>query len=100
VGRGTGCTFRTDRADFIDGRDLAAYLTGRHIPGVHSQPTNFTPIESNFEGVRIEGVRFNVSIRDQFVSTMYGLELAGALQLARPRILRGNPRPLSMVSDV
>ncbi len=40
--------------DFIGGRELAAYLNRRQIPGVRVYPTSFTPTESNFKGSAIE----------------------------------------------
>ena len=60
VGRGTDAPFEQIGADFIGGRELAAYLNQRQIPGVRVYPTSFTPTESNFKGVRIEGVRFEI----------------------------------------
>ena len=84
VGRGTDAPFEQVGADFIVGRDLAAYLNSRHIPGVRVYPTSFTPTASNFKGVKIEGVRFVITNRDVFDATRLGLELAGALQHLYP----------------
>ncbi len=64
VGRGTDAPFEQIGADFIGGRELAAYLNQRQIPGVRVYPTSFTPTESNFKGVRIEGVRFEITNRE------------------------------------
>jgi len=79
VGRGTDAPFEQVGAGFIGGRELAAYLNGRQIPGVRVYPTSFTPTESVSEGVRIEGVRFEIVNREPFDSTRLGLELAAAL---------------------
>ena len=79
VGRGTDSPFEQIGADFIVGRELAAYLNQRQIPGVRVYPTSFTPSESNFKGVHIEGVRFLVTNRELFDSGRLGLELAAAL---------------------
>jgi uncharacterized protein YbbC (DUF1343 family)/CubicO group peptidase (beta-lactamase class C family) len=84
VGRGTDAPFEQVGADFIIGRDLAAYLNRRLIPGVRAYPTRFTPTESNFKGKRIEGVRFEVTNRDLLDSTRFGLELAAAVQALYP----------------
>jgi uncharacterized protein YbbC (DUF1343 family) len=84
VGRGTDSPFEQVGADFIGGRELAAYLNQRQIPGMRVYPTRFTPTESNFKGVRIEGVRFQVTNRDLFDSTRLGIELAVALQKLYP----------------
>jgi uncharacterized protein YbbC (DUF1343 family) len=84
VARGTDAPFEQTGADFIGGRELAAYLNARQIPGVRIYPTSFTPTESNFKGVRIEGVRFELVNRDLFDSTRLGLEVAAALQKLYP----------------
>ena len=66
------------------GRELAAYLDKRLIPGVRVYPTSFTPTESNFKGVRIEGVRFVITNRELLDSTRLGLEVAAALEKLYP----------------
>jgi uncharacterized protein YbbC (DUF1343 family)/CubicO group peptidase (beta-lactamase class C family) len=84
VGRGTDAPFEQVGADFISGRDLAAYLNRRQIPGVRAYSTSFTPADSNFKGVRIEGVRFQIVNRDLLDSARLGLELAAALEKLYP----------------
>jgi uncharacterized protein YbbC (DUF1343 family)/CubicO group peptidase (beta-lactamase class C family) len=84
VGRGTDAPFEQVGADFLGGRELAAYLNKRQIPGVRAYPTRFTPTESNFKGKRIEGVRFIITNRELFDSTRLGLELAAAVQSLYP----------------
>src|SRR5580692_374047 len=84
VGRGTDSPFDQTGADFIGGRELAAYLNARQIPGVRVYPTSFTPTESNFKGIRIEGVRFEITNRDLFDSTRLGIEVAAAIQKLYP----------------
>jgi uncharacterized protein YbbC (DUF1343 family) len=84
VGRGTGAPFEQIGADFISGAQLAAYLNTRRIPGVRAYATSFTPSESNFKDVRVEGVRFQITSREALDSTRLGLELAGALQKLYP----------------
>jgi uncharacterized protein YbbC (DUF1343 family) len=84
VGRGTDSPFEQIGADFIAGRELATYLNKRQIPGVRVYPTSFTPTESNFKGVRIEGVRFEIVNREMVDSTRLGLEVAGAIQKLYP----------------
>lgn len=84
VGRGTDSPFEQVGAAFIGGRELAAYLNARQIPGVRVYPTSFTPTESNLKGKRTEGVRFEITNRDLFDSTRLGIELAGALQALYP----------------
>jgi uncharacterized protein YbbC (DUF1343 family)/CubicO group peptidase (beta-lactamase class C family) len=84
VGRGTDSPFEQIGADFIAGRELAAYLNSRQIPGVRVYATSFTPNESNFKGVRIEGVRFEIVNREMLDATRLGLEVAGAIQKLYP----------------
>src|SRR5207302_9650391 len=84
VGRGTDAPFEQIGADFIHGRELAAYLNKRQITGVRAYPTSFTPAESNFKGVYVEGERFEITAREQLDSTRLGLEIAAALQHLYP----------------
>ncbi len=84
VGRGTDSPFEQIGGDFIGGRELAAYLNQRQIPGVRVYPTSFTPTDSNFKGVRIEGVRFEIVDREMLDATRLGLEVAGAIQKLYP----------------
>jgi uncharacterized protein YbbC (DUF1343 family)/CubicO group peptidase (beta-lactamase class C family) len=79
VGRGTDSPFELLGADWMHGRELAAFLNGRYIPGVRVYPVRFRPGASNFSGKTIEGVRFVVTNRDAFDSTRLGLEIAYAV---------------------
>jgi uncharacterized protein YbbC (DUF1343 family) len=98
VGRGTDSPFEQIGADWIDGRELAAFLNGRFIPGVRAYPTHFRPGASNFAEKTIGGVRFVVTNRDAFDSTRLGLEVAyalgklypGKMAFAESRSLIGN----------
>jgi uncharacterized protein YbbC (DUF1343 family) len=84
VGRGTDSPFEQVGADWIRGRELAAFLNGRYIPGVRVYPTRFRPTSSNFAAQLIEGVRFVVTDRNAFDSTRFGLELGYALETLYP----------------
>jgi uncharacterized protein YbbC (DUF1343 family)/CubicO group peptidase (beta-lactamase class C family) len=84
VGRGTDAPFEQIGAAFINGRELAAYLDGRHIPGIRVYPTAFTPAESVSKGVRVEGVRFELLNREALDATRLGIELLVALQKLYP----------------
>ncbi len=84
VGRGTDSPFEQVGADFINGRQLSSYLNRRGLPGVRTYPTSFTPTTSKFEGIRIEGVRFVITDRENMDSVKVGLELAVALQHLYP----------------
>jgi uncharacterized protein YbbC (DUF1343 family)/CubicO group peptidase (beta-lactamase class C family) len=84
VGRGTDAPFEQIGADFIGGRELAAYLNARQIPGVRVYATSFTPTESNFKGQHIEGVRFQITNREVLDASRLGLELAAAIEKLYP----------------
>jgi uncharacterized protein YbbC (DUF1343 family) len=84
VGRGTDSPFEQIGGDFIKGRDLAAFLNARAIPGIRVYPTSFTPTESRFKDVRVEGVRFEITDREKVDSVRVGIELACALQHLYP----------------
>ncbi|HSB13690.1 MAG TPA: exo-beta-N-acetylmuramidase NamZ domain-containing protein [Bryobacteraceae bacterium] len=79
VGRGTDAPFEQVGADWINGRELAAELNSKFIPGVRFYPTRFRPASSNFEGALIEGVRFVITDREAFRGERLGLEIAAAL---------------------
>jgi uncharacterized protein YbbC (DUF1343 family) len=84
VGRGTDSPFEQIGADFIRGRELAAFLNERRIPGIRVYPTAFTPTESRFAKQPIEGVRFEIVDRAKVHSVRVGIELACALQRLYP----------------
>ena len=84
VGRGTDAPFEQIGADFIGGRELAAYLNQRQIPGVRVYATSFTPTESVFKGIKVEGVRFVITNRELLDGTRLGLELAVGIQKLYP----------------
>ncbi|HEY7390658.1 MAG TPA: exo-beta-N-acetylmuramidase NamZ domain-containing protein [Bryobacteraceae bacterium] len=75
VGRGTDSPFEQIGAPFIGGRELAAYLNERQIPGVRVYPTKV--------GTE-EGVRFVLTNRELFDSTRLGIEVAAALEKLYP----------------
>jgi uncharacterized protein YbbC (DUF1343 family)/CubicO group peptidase (beta-lactamase class C family) len=75
VGRGTDAPFEQVGAAFIGGRELAAYLNEREIPGVRVYPTMVG---------KAEGVRFVITNRELFDATRLGLEVAAAIQKLYP----------------
>jgi uncharacterized protein YbbC (DUF1343 family)/CubicO group peptidase (beta-lactamase class C family) len=84
VGRGTDSPFEQIGADWIRGRELAAYLNARQIPGVRVYPTQFAPTASNFSGKTVQGVRFVITDREAFQSVRLGIELGVALEKLYP----------------
>ena len=75
VGRGTDSPFEQIGADFIGGRELAAYLNRREIPGVRVYPVR---------AGTVEGVRFVIVDREQLDATRLGLEVAAAIAKLYP----------------
>jgi len=75
VGRGTDAPFEQIGAAFVAGRELAARLNQREIPGVRVYPAMVGGTE---------GVRFVITDRERFDSTRLGLEVAAALETLYP----------------
>jgi uncharacterized protein YbbC (DUF1343 family)/CubicO group peptidase (beta-lactamase class C family) len=75
VGRGTDSPFEQIGADFMGGRELAAYLNRREIPGVRAYPARVGTVE---------GVRFVIVNRESLDATRLGLEVAAAMQKLYP----------------
>ena len=75
VGRGTDSPFEQIGADFMGGRELAAYLNRREIPGVRVYPARVGTVE---------GVRLVIVNRELLDSTRLGLEVAAAIAKLYP----------------
>ena len=79
VGRGTDAPFEQIGAPWINGRELAAHLNARFVPGVRFYATRFRPASSACAGVLVEGVRLVITDREAFSGQRLGLEIAAAL---------------------
>ena len=84
VGRGTDSPFEQFGADFMDGRALASLLNSRGLPGMRFYPTSFTPTESRFKGVSIQGVRIEIVDRERVQSVRTGIEIACGIEKLWP----------------
>lgn len=84
VGRGTDAPFEHIGAEWIDGRQLAAYLNSRSIPGIRVYPVRFKPDSSNLAGKQVNGVRFVITQREAFSPSQFGTELIAALHKLYP----------------
>ena len=84
VGRGTDSPFEMVGAKFIRGSDLCRELTSRFIPGFRCYPVSFQPTASMLSGKLVEGIRLEVTNRNQFDSGKLGVELMSALQKLYP----------------
>jgi uncharacterized protein YbbC (DUF1343 family)/CubicO group peptidase (beta-lactamase class C family) len=82
VGRGTESPFEQIGAKWIRGRELAAYLNSRAVPGIRVYPVRFKPSASMLAGEMVEGVRFQLIDRDRFSAGALGFEvMAGLMKL-------------------
>ncbi|HSK10939.1 MAG TPA: DUF1343 domain-containing protein, partial [Vicinamibacterales bacterium] len=79
VGRGTDTPFEQLGAPWIDGRQLAAMLNARQIPGIRFYPTSFTPTASKYQGERCQGVFLIVTDRQAMRPVRVGIEVASAI---------------------
>ena len=94
VGRGTDSPFEQVGAEWIKGRQLAAYLNARGLPGLRFYPIRFTPTESNGKGKLLEGIRIEIVDRKRVLSVRLGIELACALQHLYPGKIDWTPGKL------
>lgn len=85
VGRGTETPFEQVGAPWLDAPKLAAALNARSLPGVQAQATEFTPSASIHSGKLCRGVRFTITDRDAFDSTLLGLALIEEIQRLHPK---------------
>jgi SSS family transporter len=89
VGRGTDKPFEHIGASYIDGSQLAAYLTARAIPGVAIAPTTFTVANDEnhypYHGKTIPGVAFTVTDRNVLDAPELGIEIISALHHLYPQ---------------
>jgi uncharacterized protein YbbC (DUF1343 family) len=84
VGRGTDTPFELLGAPWIKGRELAAYLNARNIPGVRFVPVSFTPSDSIYKGQLCSGVNIVLLDRSVLDAPEMGVELASALRKLYP----------------
>ena len=85
VGRGTDTPFELLGAPWINGRELAAYLNARQIPGVRFVPVTFAPTSSNYSGQPCHGVNIVLTDREFLDAPELGMELASALLKLYPQ---------------
>jgi uncharacterized protein YbbC (DUF1343 family) len=79
VGRGTDQPFEQVGAPWIDGRQLAAALNDRALPGVRFYPVAFTPASSKYAREACQGVFMVITNRAALQPVRLGLEMAAAL---------------------
>ena len=79
VGRGTDQPFEQVGAPWIDGRQLAATLNARGLPGIRFYPVTFTPASSKYAREVCQGVFMVITNRAALQPVRLGLEMAAAL---------------------
>jgi uncharacterized protein YbbC (DUF1343 family) len=88
VGRGTDTPFEHIGAAYIDGTQLAAYLTARNIPGVAFTAARFKVADDvnhyPFHGQEIEGVAMSADSSNTLDAPELGIELIAALHKLYP----------------
>ena len=88
VGRGTDHPFEQVGAPYIDSSALAAYLTGRNIPGVSFNASTFAVADDAnhypYHGQTIPALHITLTDRRQLDSPELGIELLAALNRLYP----------------
>jgi uncharacterized protein YbbC (DUF1343 family) len=78
VGRGTDTPFQLLGAPWFKGRQVAAYLNSRRLPGVRFMPRRFRPTASVHQDQECDGIEIQLVNRDRFEPVRLGLELLHA----------------------
>jgi uncharacterized protein YbbC (DUF1343 family) len=83
VGRGTDAAFRQIGAPWLDAARVLAALPAAGLPGVHFRMVHFTPVrpgDSKYPGVRLEGIRLELTDERSYDPTLTAVTLLVALQ--------------------
>jgi uncharacterized protein YbbC (DUF1343 family) len=84
VKTGWDLPFQAMGAPWMKGREMAAYLNSRHIPGVSFVPRKFTPDAGTFKGQELEAVEVLLLDRNALDPVELGVELVSALNKFSP----------------
>ena len=84
VGRGTDQPFELFGAPWIDGRELAAALNERDIPGLRFVPVRFTPDQRVHTGQECGGVYVLVTDREALEPVSAGMTIAWTIEHLYP----------------
>jgi uncharacterized protein YbbC (DUF1343 family)/CubicO group peptidase (beta-lactamase class C family) len=91
VGRGTDWPFEVVGAPWIDSTWLADAMNAQGLPGVRFSPISFTPSADRYAGSAVNGVRIEVTDREQVRAVSIGLTLANLLRRKYPEF---RPEPI------
>jgi uncharacterized protein YbbC (DUF1343 family) len=78
VGRGTDTPFQIVGAPWFKGREVAAYLNARRLPGVSFIPRRSRPSASVHKDLECDGLDIQLLDRNRFNAVLMGLELLAA----------------------
>lgn len=78
VGRGTDTPFQIVGAPWFKGREVAAYLNARRLPGVSFIPRRSRPIASVHQDLECDGLDIQLLDRNRLNAVLMGLELLAA----------------------
>jgi len=95
VGRGTPDAFQRVGAAWMNAARIAESLNGRRLPGVRFVVDSFTPLnpgDAKYNGVRIPGVRVDVTDRDRVQSGRVSAAILWAILQANRDSLRISTR--------
>ena len=85
VGRGTMTPFELFGAPWVNGEELASYLSNRNIQGVRFMPVDFRPSSSLFKNQLCHGVQIVLLNRQMLDSPALGIEIVSALYRLHPK---------------
>lgn len=83
-GRGTSAPFATIGAPFVNGRVLCAAFEELKLPGIRSEPIQFTPSASKYKGELCSGIRLHVEAPAVFHPANAGIYLLDVLHNLYP----------------
>ncbi len=85
VGRGTRTPFELIGAPWMNGEELASYLSNRNIQGVRFKPVDFKPSDSLYKNRLCHGVQILLLDRQALDSPALGIEIISALRRLYPK---------------
>jgi uncharacterized protein YbbC (DUF1343 family) len=98
-GRGTTRPFELLGAPYIDALELASYLGGLQLPGVHFRPCGFRPTFQKHAEEICGGVQIHVTDRQAFRPVMTGIAIVKAIHELYPEDFRWKEPPYEYVHD-
>jgi uncharacterized protein YbbC (DUF1343 family) len=92
-GRGTTRPFELIGAPYAEANEIAAYLNGLHLPGVHFRPHSFLPTFQKHAGQICHGVQIHVKSRQEFKPVLTGIATIKAFHDLYPNDFRWKEPP-------